>query len=220
LTVLPGAGGLKMGNLSFNAWTERLRRPLLAMVVCCAMLAAVQAAQAEYIEFTFGGDLYQVIGSPPEPWAGIAVGDPFEVSYIFDSEAPDWIPSSPDEGLYYLETLTTTLNGVGQTTTVGEIRVTNAFIDEYYVFGFDLPIGAGMNVDLIGFDPFDSDALPLDLDLGLFELQRLFEVGGVGYEARGQITSFERRIVPAPSALIFLILGALPARRSRRKTLP
>jgi hypothetical protein len=68
MAVLAGAGAtgrLKMGNLASTALDECLRRPLLAVVACCAMLAAVGTAHAEYTEFTFGGELDEIFGMPP-----------------------------------------------------------------------------------------------------------------------------------------------------------
>jgi MYXO-CTERM domain-containing protein len=88
--------------------------------------------------------------------------------------------------------------------------------DEYHASFEGLPAESNGGILLAGFGAFESDELPLDLDLDAFHLDRLFRMVGVGYQTYGSVSSFESRIVPAPSgAVVLVVLGGLIRRRRR-----
>ncbi|MHC5023321.1 MAG: hypothetical protein ACYTGG_05350 [Planctomycetota bacterium] len=179
-----------------------------------AALSCAASAGAGLVEFTFEGIIDQIDGTPGAPWDVVEVGDPWEVSYIFESDQPDQI-GSPFEGLYDFETLTFTLDDVSETTTAGEIDVILGGFDEYAVLIGQGAGGISGSVRLLGFDVFDTDALPLDLDLDDFTSKRL-EVG-IGGQAtfRGFVTTFSVRDVPSPSGFLLLVTMFIRGSRSR-----
>jgi hypothetical protein len=199
-----------------------MARAHAAIMILGAMMMLDPPATAELIEFTFEGELFQVLGEPLPPWEDVEVGSSYTVSYVFDSETPD--ESDLEHiGLYFFEYADITLDDA---TIRGEtvwLRLDLEYLwlfDNYHVTFTDFPTGwSGGTIDLIGpNDLFETDALPLDLDLDAFTGQQAFEFIGPGFELRGNIQTFSRRIVPGPSALVVLLIGGFMHRRRSRTT--
>ena len=175
------------------------------------------SANADFYQFTFGGEVVELEGVIPEPWDGVDVGSVFEVSYIFDSEAEDqhW---HDDIGKYAIISAEITVDGVSQITTIGEIEIR---LDEqlYKVLLSDLPIGADGGFGLWGYaGTVETDELPLTLDLDDFAPPHVFTVNGYymdWWHFKGHIETFSSEIIPAPASIALLGVGLLF--RSRRK---
>jgi hypothetical protein len=195
----------------------------LSLAVLAAMSSAAMA-RAELIEFTFGGELEQVVGEVPHPWSGVGPGTPFSVTYVFDSDAPDQ-DNSPAFGVYdAILSYAVTMDGVSLTTETGSIRVELTGIPNYAARFSILPIGTGASgsVLLSGFGALEDDSLPLDINLDQWTFGRTFEIVGLNngehYEAAGVIETFSRRIVPSPGTLTTTVLYILLGSKRRRKS--
>lgn len=195
------------------------RTALAAAIASVATLAGLaQPACGDFYQFTFGGEIHTVDGMVPEPWDAVHVGSEFEFSYIFDSEAEDHVPMSW-AGRYDIVSATLTMEEAAQTTYAGEILLLNLGVDDYFVYFWDLPIGADAGVHLSGWDILESDELLLDIDLDQWD-GKSFGFTGVGpdgvYEVRGSIISFTGQVVPGPGTWAIPLLICLAAVRRRR----
>lgn len=174
------------------------------------------SADAHLIQFTFRGQVDTVQGDVPDPWGDTAVGSIFSVVYVFDSETPDLWPDIPDEGLYAVESLSVGIDDVYLSAQSAEIIVADLLVeDQYFVYFNDVLDDAGGNLFLAGEHAFDSDALPLDLDLDDFNLNTAFEFLGAEYRIDGTVDSFSRKVVPSPSTFVLLGLGMTSLGRRR-----
>jgi hypothetical protein len=194
--------------------------PTLTIVTAAGLFGlSAGPASAELIEFTFEGELDLVEGTPPPPWEGTEVGSTFSMRYVFDSEAEDHF-GDPSTGLYDIEAIWMGLDGIELPAIGNFIEVNLADFPPfhmYFVSFTGLPQGGNGNIALFGHDVFETDALPTDLDLADFDWSRRLEWLGIGWELRGDVLSFERRIVPTPSTLlVVLLLGGRSGRRRRR----
>jgi hypothetical protein len=195
----------------------------LAVLAVAGLIGfAAGPASAELIEFTFEGEIDFLVGQAPAPWDNVELGDPFRVVYVFDSEAEDQ-ESSPYTGIYEVLSLTVEIDGAGQEAGLAGIGVRlfdpPAGWDEYRAGFYDLPIGASGNVRLVGWSVFETDELPLTLDLDDFDVSQRFEViqSGGGFELKGGVDSFSARLIPAPSALSMSVLFIFGFRRRTRR---
>jgi len=182
-----------------------------------AGLAGVSAG--DVIEFTFTGRMDSIGGSVPAP---VAVGDTFVFQYRFDSNAPDSDPAS-NVGLFVgaierpsLEIGLWQASGLGS----GDIGVLdNGFAGDGYAGVVQHPlIYAAVSMTNFGGDAFDSDALPLDLDLADWSLPNFAVevlVGPAYWNGAGTVTEFSSRVVPGPGVLVTGLLGAAAVRRRR-----
>jgi hypothetical protein len=191
----------------------------VAVLAAAGLLGlAAGPASAELIEFTFEGELDLVEGTPPAPWEGTEVGSTFSMRYVFDSEAPDLV-GSPSRGVYEMEAIWMGLDGIELPAIGNFIEVNLADFPPFHMY-FVSFTGIGENgngnIAMFGFDVFETDALPTNLDLADFDWSRRLEWIGIDWELRGDVLSFERRIVPTPSTLfVVLLLGGRSGRRRR-----
>jgi hypothetical protein len=181
-----------------------MARAHAAIMILGAMMMLAPSATAELIEFTFEGELDLVEGTPPPPWEGTEVGSTFSMRYVFDSEAPDLV-GSPSRGVYEMEAIWMGLDGIELPAIGNFIEVNLADFPPFHLYEVSFT-GIGENgngnIKLFGFDVFETDALPTDLDLADFDWSRRLEWLGIDWELRGDVLSFERRIVPVPSTLV------------------
>jgi hypothetical protein len=184
---------------------------------------AARPASAELYEFTLGGEIINVIGEPWAPWDEVEVGDPFSVVYIFDSEAEDQEPF-PYHGVYEVIELTVEIDGVSQDAGLAVIGVRLEWppllSDEYRVSYYDFPVGRGGNIQLIGFDVFENDELPLNLELDGFEITKIFEFGFDLFDngLQGSVDTFDSRVIPTPSSLLMTVTVIIGFRRRTRRS--
>jgi hypothetical protein len=197
--------------------------PTLTIVAAAGLFGlSAGPASAELYEFTFGGEIDFLLGEAPEPWDQVELGDPFSVVYVFDSEAEDQEPF-PYHGVYDVLSLTVEIDGASQEAGLAGIGLwlfePPAGWDRYRTSFTDLPIGATGKIELIGWDVFDTDELPLSLDLGDFELGRYFELvqSGGGFELAGDVSAFSARVIPMPGALFITVSLLLGFRRRTRR---
>jgi hypothetical protein len=192
--------------------------PVRFVVGFAIALGATAAIRAELIQFTFSGKLSEVTGAIPAPWDGIEVGSPFAVSYVFDSEAPDQA-GGPSFGFYEILSLSVTIDGIalGAIADGIEVDLTSPVLHEYIVFFQNVPIGATGSIHLTDFDEsFESDDLPLTLDLDEFE-SKFFEViqNDGGFGIFGAIKHLEVATIPGASGAPLFVLALLSCRRRR-----
>jgi hypothetical protein len=188
----------------------------LAWMGLGVVMALAPPAEADLIEFTFEGEVYEVDGMPPAPWDEVEVGSTFSVRYIFDSEQEDQAPGSPSYGIYEMLAVWVALDGIELEATPFEINIDNDVgFGDSYLAGFYGPFeGSSGAVNLLGpFDLFESDALPLDLDLDAFGNADFGFGGAPWFDVDGTITSFESRVVPAPSGFVVLLVAGGLIRR-------
>jgi hypothetical protein len=183
---------------------------------------AAGPASAELYEFTFGGEIDFLLGEAPEPWDQVELGDPFSVVYVFDSEAEDQEPF-PLHGVYEVLSLTIEIGGAGQNAGLAATDVIlfdpPSGVDRYRTAFTDLPIEASGDVELVGWSVFETDELPVNLELDDFDVSRRFEVvqSAGGFDFRGGVSTFGARVVPAPSALFMAISLMFGFGRRRRR---
>jgi hypothetical protein len=192
----------------------RNNRTTLAAVALVGAGLVGASANADFYQFTFGGNVDWLEGQVPAPWSEVGIGSVFEVSYIFDSEAEDH-HGSQHIGFYYLISAEILIDGESQATSVGDILVS---VDEqlYDVHFHDLPIQASASVELYAYwDTFETDELPLTLDLDDFP-SRWFEACGYEWQIAGVIDGFSGEIVPAPASLLVLSGGLVLRHRRNR----
>lgn len=176
------------------------------------ILVAVSATAAlgDTLTFEFRGAIEEREGPLPEPFQYVAIGDPFSLSYTFDSDAPDQNPDDPEHGWYATLGYELTAGDASQAGVsdvpcsiflyVDTQRYATAFYDE------------GLTIaGILDFQPgtFSTDALPTILDLSALT-DALFDFGTVEGFARGRITT----VIPEPATAVMLI-GALLALRRR-----
>ncbi|MCA9311096.1 MAG: hypothetical protein KDA21_07815 [Phycisphaerales bacterium] len=184
---------------------------------------------ADTYEFTFTGMTTSMSGSPFGDWGDVAVGQPVTVRYTFASDAPD--QSAPaNQGRFAILDYTLSI-GTTSRTTHGQGQITKqlfSFVHAYYAISeWDAGDGAlwRSTLALEDFltDAWDgqTDALPLDLDIGDFptrkiKLDYVDGARGQSFNIVASVDTFTSRIVPAPAAALALALGLTPWARRRR----
>lgn len=190
------------------------------MLIATAIAGLTAAAGADIYEFTFTGEIDSVAGSAPAP---IVVGDGFVFRYRFDSNAAD-SDGAPNFGLYVgaMEQPSLAIGGwAGGGLGTGDIGVLdNGFAGDGYSATVQSPlIFASVSMTNLGGGAFDSDALPLDLDLADWDIPNFAVevlVGPAYWNASGTVTGFSSRIVPGPEVLGAGLLALAGAGRRRR----
>ena len=194
---------------------------LMVAALSTAALLFAPPARAEFIEFTFSGDITIVTGTPPEPWEEAQVGDEWTLSYIFDSETPDM--AGGPQGAYAIESLAAGIDEeMVDSVGLHEIYV-ETLGDIYRVSFSELTNGAFGDLNLHMSSDFpDGDALPLTLDLedflpypaSFFFMTNELE----SFNIEGYPLALDIQIVPAPGTLI-VVVGTLLGRclSSRRR---
>ncbi len=74
------------------------RARVSVLVIACVLLAAPPLL-AETVTLTFSGEITEVSQTPPVPFQEAAVGDPWSLSYTFESGVVD-LDASPTAGNY------------------------------------------------------------------------------------------------------------------------
>ncbi|MBZ0172093.1 MAG: hypothetical protein K8E66_06915 [Phycisphaerales bacterium] len=176
-------------------------------------------AGADVAGLSFAGDITAVNGDfSGTAFAGIAVGDAWNWSYMFEAGTADAMPDA-SLGIYddpFVSSLITV--GTGSTSDFGTqqgISVTDNhffFNDSYTVDIFD--VDNQLDFELFLGDPtqaaLSSDGLPTQLNPGDFSTRTFRIFGPNGSSADGVI------LVPAPGALMVLGVGAIMGRGRRR----
>jgi hypothetical protein len=191
---------------------------LVIASLCCGFFCSI--GSSEIIEFTFEGVIEDAGGAVAPP---VSVGDAFVYRFWFDSGAIDSDPA-PNFGLYAESLDLRDLaigTWVGAANGLGEISVLdNGFAgDSYSANIVDPLLFASVGMTNFGGGAFDSDALPLDLNLSQWDIRQFsveILVGPAFWEASGQITSFSRRVVPSPAGVFLGAGGVLAGCRRRR----
>ena len=203
-------------------------RKLALCVLGYAGALAVAGPQAvgDLITFEFAGEVTSIYD--PEGLIGDAVtlGSPLSGLYTFESTTPDTRPSQSSRGLY--DGAITHLAGhVGAMDfsmapdSSNEVDVWNGLTSEAYQVDRGIQMagrapGFQLNLAQSSGSAFEDDSLPLSPpDLSLFDSTRfLISTGteGYGFSLSGELTS----LVPEPSTLALLALGAWATLRRRR----
>lgn len=199
------AGRLPMPSQKREKLSVRLAVILGVVGGLGALALTAPRAEAALYEFTFGGEVDDLVGFVPEPWSGVELGSPVVVTYVFDSETPD-LETSLDWGIYDVISFEVSVDGIALAAEWAQIEVRNFGLDTYYVFFDDLPIGeANGFLKLTDFNALDSDDLPLDIDLDDWQSAPLLSIGGT-FLLRSRMETFSSRIVPAPGTLTALLM--------------
>ena len=211
------------------------RSGLIVVVMCIAV--STGSAEAELIEFEFGGSVTYVgwndIGLDVEPpWNQVQVEDVWSMSYVFESTTPDGILGDATVGSY-LYTVQSYDLSVGSATVsdssdsvVGHIDVFNIFFAQidFYEVSIDILNGeAEWSLQLN--DPtgsaWNTDKLPLcgDIDLDNFtnkDFRITLPITTSYNDMRGTVDYHTCRVVPEPATLSLLAIGAILAGRKRK----
>ena len=178
-------------------------------VICIFLITLfVTASFGETLTFEFLGNIENREGTLPAPFENVAIGDPFSLSYTFDSTTPDG-NDDPTHGWYATLSYELTASGASQDGVsdipysillfVESQRYTATFYDE----GLTI-------VGILDFEPetFSTDALPTTLNLSRLT-DALFDFGTTEGYARGRITT----VLPEPTTAMMLICMLLAYRR-------
>ena len=201
--------------------------PTMAVLVA-ALLVTGQPASAALFTFEFSGEVVAMYsdlgGPPPSPWNAVQIGDPWSLTYTFESTTPD-NNIQPEFGNYSGALLSYIL-AVGPASESAalddyiSIENSHAFRDAY-----DLNIVAPSDKDLrlLLIDNTDTswstDALPTNLNLAGFNHKELLITGPSAtfvWWIQGDVETFA--VVPEPAAgLLAMLPIAVHWRRSRRR---
>jgi hypothetical protein len=172
---------------------------VLLIVALCAM-----PAMAEPVTFMFGGEVTNVTDTLLPPFQDTQIGDVFELTYTFESTAPD-MEADPMTGSYAAITEFTVKLGDAEATYMPTppFDLISVFVDtnRYGILPGAPPIGV---IAVVDFEPgaLKDDSLPLSLPWE----ERTFTSFGfaAGGSAEGTLTSW----VPEPATLSLLVLVA------------
>ena len=214
---------------------------LASSAVLLAALLSAHVAQTRPMEILLAGEVDSLTETLDAPFENVAVGDPFGLRLVFDSDAPEFCVREPHQcdpedgyaGSYY--------RADSMVVAIGDVEYSwespvGIEVHGDWGLGWDaLRIGSndqpsefqGRNItggfDLIDDDgsTFDSELLPAALDLADFSRSRVFGIA-TGYEQEkrllGTITSLVLRPVPEPSVaglIVFALVGLAAARAAR-----
>ena len=182
-----------------------------------AASGAASSAKAALIEFTFTGVVEELtFGTPTGDWSDVAIGTPWTLTYVFDSETPD-IDNSPWNGEYRdIGPMTFEAGGGVLCYESVAIRIERLGVDRYFLDASTQPEG-GLGLTLVPLSPFVDDQLPTELDLDDFGLTRLGVtiLGDEPFTFRSFNMLFSQQIVPGPSGLPLLLCIFGRRRRDR-----
>ena len=181
-------------------------------LICIAVnVACASATLADTLTFAFNGTIEYREGSLPAPFTDVAIGDPFSLSYTFESDAPDLMPDNTNVGCYATTYYQLT---VGQASQAGVSEIDSSIfvyvdIQRYgAIFHEDGVTIAG----ILDFQPetFATDALMTTMNLNALT-DALFDFGDTNGYARGRIVEV---FLPEPASAVIFI-GALLALHRR-----
>jgi hypothetical protein len=184
------------------------------VVVGAGALSLGQCAYAAPLTFQFTGTVDGMLdpAARPAPWDAIAIGDPWTLTYTFETTTPD-TQSSPNLGTYDGAILSYSLI-VGpvsrNTLSFGEIYIYDeepGDFDQYELHIF--PPGSNpiylFQLDDSSGNSWSTDALPTNLNLGGFDSAMDLRIAGNGgsWNIRGPVQSFA--VIPEPSVTFALL---------------
>ena len=162
-----------------------------------ASLLVCGGAQGVPVVYQFSGFIEEVYEPYNEFGGAVHVGDPFTVTYTFDSEAPDSVPDDPNRSHYEGLGAGLILPGFTYSSPSVSMGINSVRLGQ---LGFGTPFGAPRFVTSFSSLPLDSDALPAPWS----------RPGGrlafVAYNSPGKLFG---RTVPEPGMAVMLLLGAL-----------
>jgi len=213
-----------------------MKRSGLFVVVIC-IIVSTGSAEAELIEFEFGGEVtFAEWIFVEQSWNQVQVGDMWSISYVFDSTTPDTfsIEELQEQRGTYVNAIMNYELAVGGVTVfdssdsgVGYVNIFNGYPTGWDQYEVSIDISKGemsaewfMQLD----DPTDSalstDALPLcgDIELDNFAVKdfMIFDIMNGVPAIIGTVDYHNCRVVPEPATLSLLALGAFFAGRKRR----
>ena len=184
-------------------------------VFVLAVMGLSPAAHALHLEFT--GTIDGVIGTPPAPFADIMAGDTWTVSVDVDDAAMDQNVDA-DAGSYLLTSLTLTIDGAMESTTIGQVAISNGPDNDTFAVLASLPTPIpdytiGVTLMDSTESVFSSDALPSSVDPADFDFD-VFSINGLtgGFTVTGSLAP-----VPAPASIAPLLVGGALAIGRRRR---
>ncbi|MDP6543358.1 MAG: PEP-CTERM sorting domain-containing protein [Phycisphaerae bacterium] len=212
----------------------------IIVVVLGGLLALTTRAGASMVRFDFTGTLNVV----PAPLAGsFAIGQPFALSYVFDTNAAQTGGVLLPGGVGYADYPATAFTAAASTHSISavaaNIRVTNNYtIDEYNVYPISPPWTVGgvpsgfyhVMTEIVAQDYIAKTALsdtllpddPVDIS-GMnprFRLTFVQESNQTAYQVLGDVGHATVTPVPEPVSLSLLAAGALAVLRRRRRFAP
>ena len=188
-------------------------------VSVCAFVCLFSAVtEAELVPFSIIGTVNQVLQTPPAPFEGVRVGDPFRVNFTLDDSTPDQdtvenLATYSGAHLSY-EVI---IGGESVTTTDGGVNTSNAIGsapgDTYASVGiFDDFVASVSFSDLTG-DAIGPDDDLSTIDLSGFSHRQFTLLAGQTPALTGFV------IVPEPSAMaLFSTVAAIGFVAARRRS--
>ncbi len=186
-----------------------------SVVVAGLLLASAVPASADLIQFTFQGTI-DTVGPLSAPFGSIAVGDPYTLSYVFDSGTTDG-DLSGTVGTYDGDIQEFSLS-IGAASLAGTPLFGGAItVDDESVPGietydavmlttaFEIGVTTGFSVGTLG-----SDALPTDFSLSDFSGFTFFIDDINESFAEGNLTLFSSQVVsvvPLPGSALMGVVG-------------
>ena len=186
-----------------------------AFLMSCTVVFG--SANAEYIQFTFTGEITEFVGGTFEPWEDAQIGDQVKIQYVFDSEAEDQYPAGDDSGRYDFLEFSFDINGQSLVTSAGYIDVQwDEYFPDYYYVNYMFGGGNSGGISFSGIDMLYSDSLPTNVDWTEYTLGTPNGVIGTdsSLHLKYDLFKFSSEIVPsAPSIFIFLTSACFYRRR-------
>ncbi len=190
-------------------------RSILLIAVSLLPSLVTTGATAEYIQFTYYGEIIEVAGDPWEPWTHAQLGDAVQIQYIVDSDAKDQGPGS-DDGRYDFLDFSFSIDNVALSTSDGYVGIEygHGTSQDMYTIDFDFGPGLGGWIYFTGTEMLHSDDLPLDVDWTQYASANF---GGIGPSASDYFlytfTNYEYAVVPCAPSVLVLFFGFCGRRR-------
>jgi hypothetical protein len=191
---------------------------MLVLVIVAYGSATVPAAP---VEFTFTGVVDAIsdpIGTRPAPWNGVNVGDPWSITYRFESTAPDIDPSATNGVYEAIEHYSLTIGSGNETRSI--VPTSGTSIRTYDnsapgdAYQFYIPLADGTTQSFMQLltnsnSALATPALPIcgDINLPAFDSNPHFQLmgfgGGPGWNIHASVLTHScGPCVPPPSGMI------------------